>query len=133
MGTLQWQEVSRTEWEHPAPPAPNGSSAGGTDYGVTILEQATWPQDGSVYAGRTYEQCWIWQGPDAKYRDHVIISHSQYPAHPARVVKDGAVWRGVCGTHWRSGPAVGLTEDLAVKAAEAAVRYHAELAHGRSN
>lgn len=75
-----WQEVRRVEWETPRPPAPNGSTPAGTDYGVTIYEQMTWPQDGSKYAGRTYEQEWVKQGPGPEYRDHVILSHSTYPA-----------------------------------------------------
>lgn len=80
MAKLNWQEVSRVEWERPRPPAPNGSTGPGTDYGVTVKEQVTWPEDGSICAGRRYEQCWVYQGPDARYRQHVIISHSQYPA-----------------------------------------------------
>jgi len=71
--------VSRTEWERPAPPAPNGSTRGGTDYGVTVIERKVWPQDGSIYAGRSYDTCWTYLGPDASYRDHVVIGHSDYP------------------------------------------------------
>lgn len=80
MGALTWREVSRVPWQSPRPPAPNGSTGPGTDYGVTVKEQATWPQDGSTFAGRTYEQCWVWQGPSPDFRQAVIISHSQYPA-----------------------------------------------------
>jgi hypothetical protein len=78
--TLNWRETARHEWESPRPPAPNGSTGPGTDYGVTIWEQATWPQDGSTFAGWAYEQKWVRQGPGPGYRDHVIIGHSQYPA-----------------------------------------------------
>jgi hypothetical protein len=80
MSYLNWREVARTEWESPRPPAPNGSTPAGTDYGVTVREQATWPDDGTVFAGRTYEQRWVYQGPGPEYRDHVVVSHSQYPA-----------------------------------------------------
>src|SRR5215510_11865428 len=77
---LDWREVSRTEWERPAPPAPNGSSRGGTDYFVTVRRQVTWPQDGSLYAGRRYEDSTTWQGPSPDYRQHVVVAYSQYPA-----------------------------------------------------
>lgn len=78
--TGEWTEVSRVEWEAPVPPAPNGSTPAGTEYGVTVCEQMTWPDDGSIYAGRTYEQKWVRVGPSPEYRDHVVVHHSQYPA-----------------------------------------------------
>jgi len=88
--TLQYREVSRREWETPAPPAPNGSAPPSTDYFVEIREQATWPADGSTFAGWTYEQCWVRQGPGPEHRDHVIVSHSQYPA-PGVLQPDGRI------------------------------------------
>jgi len=91
MSYLDWREISRAEWERPRPPAPNGSTAGGTDYYVTVREQATWPADGSIYAGRRYEQSWTWIGPSADYRQHVVVSHATYPAEAAPAAR-------CCGT-----------------------------------
>ena len=52
--------VSRTEWERPAPPAPNGSTRGGTDYGVTVIElksagraaRLSWPRQVAIHLAR---------------------------------------------------------------------------------
>ncbi len=78
-GRLEWKEVRRTEWSVPAPPAPNGSCPAHTDYYERVWERVTWPDDGSIYAGRTYEQQWTRIGPE-KGRYHVVTEHSQYPA-----------------------------------------------------
>jgi hypothetical protein len=51
----------------------------GTDYYTRIVQRATWPQDGSIYAGITYERNTVWIGPE-KGMKHVQVSSSQYPA-----------------------------------------------------
>jgi len=76
----EYTEVSRHEYDRPRPPAPNGSTVGGTDYFVTIKSQTTWPADGSIYAGKRYERSMTWQGPSADYRQHVLVGMSDYPA-----------------------------------------------------
>lgn len=76
---LNWQEVRRVRWSEARPPAPNGSCPGGTDYYERTWERVTWPDDGSTYAGRTYEQQWTRIGPE-EGRYHVITEHSTYPA-----------------------------------------------------
>jgi hypothetical protein len=76
---LEWREVRRTQWSEPRPPAPNGSCPGGTDYFTAVWKQATWPQDGSQYAGITYEDEMTWIGPEPGFA-HAVVSHSQYPA-----------------------------------------------------
>lgn len=72
-------EINRVNWSAPRPPAPNGSTPAGIDWGVTIYTRKTWPQDGSCFAGITYETKMVYQGPSPEYRDHVLIHHSNYP------------------------------------------------------
>jgi hypothetical protein len=88
-----WQEIRRVEWEHPAPPAPNGSAPPSTDYGVTIWSRYTWPitAESGIYAGRTYERREYWQGPSADYRQHVMFSSCEYPA-PVDCTRDRSWW-----------------------------------------
>ena len=76
---MEWREVRRAEWSQPRPPAPNGSTRGGTDYWQAVYEQSTWPQDGSTFAGITYEQEWVRIGPEPGFYP-VIVRHSNYPA-----------------------------------------------------
>lgn len=76
--TITATEVRRVSWSEPRPPAPNGSTVGGIDYYTAVYERYTWPQDGSIYAGKTYETKWIWIGPSPDYM-HVVVSHSNYP------------------------------------------------------
>lgn len=78
-GQLEWKEVRRAEWSAPRPPAPNGSCPPGTDYFTAVDRQATWPQDGSKYAGITYEDHMVWIGPEPGFQ-HTVVAHSQYPA-----------------------------------------------------
>ena len=75
---LTWTEVRRVEWQRPKPPHPLAPP--GTDYGVSVFEQTTWPDDGTTCAGRVYERCTVWQGPSPQYRMAVIVSMSGYPA-----------------------------------------------------
>jgi hypothetical protein len=67
------------------------SSGGATSavvHRTTVLKRFTWPQDGSRYAGLTYEEHWSWSGPEAGYR-HVVTHHSEYPVSetPLRLAK----------------------------------------------
>lgn len=71
-------------WSQPRPPAPNGSSVGGTDWYQATYEQERWPQDGSVFAGIVYETQWVRIGPEPGFYP-VIVSHSNYPAEEVRV------------------------------------------------
>jgi hypothetical protein len=77
--TGDYTEVRRVCWSEPRPPAPNGSTVGGTDYYTAIYSRMTWAQDGGKYAGRTYEDKQIWIGPSPDYM-HVLVGHSNYPA-----------------------------------------------------
>lgn len=77
----EWTLVRESEWDRPAP-AHLGAPDGGHDYGLTRFFRRTWPQDGSQFAGITYEQRIAWQGPTPEYRTHVVIGHSDYPAWP---------------------------------------------------
>ncbi|HZP49651.1 hypothetical protein [Actinocrinis sp.] len=72
--TAEWTEVRRATWSEFST-APNGSSSG-TDYYTAIWTRRTWPQDGSSYAGHTYERKEIWIGPTPDYM-HVLVSLSE--------------------------------------------------------
>jgi hypothetical protein len=86
MTKLDWQEVKTEQWSAPRPPAPNGSVSGGTDYFEAAYERVTWPDDGSIYAGITYEQKWVRIGPEPGFYP-VVVSHSQYPAPAEEVAR----------------------------------------------
>jgi hypothetical protein len=74
---LEYVTVETVEWEQ-ARTAKYGCPAG-TDYYTRVIRRATWPQDGSIYAGITYEDNAVWIGP-VKGMRHVQASSSNYPA-----------------------------------------------------
>lgn len=70
-------EVHRAEWSERR--GPMYGTPAGTDYYTAIYTRKTWPQDGSVYAGITYETKWVWIG-NGPGRRNVVVHHSDYPA-----------------------------------------------------
>jgi hypothetical protein len=72
----EWALISEHEWDRPGVPH-LGNPVPGTDYGVTRVYRMTWPDDGTDFAGITYEKTMRWQGPSADYRDHVVTAHGE--------------------------------------------------------
>lgn len=77
MASDQWTEVHRVSWDSPR----RGlhGCPDGRDYFTAIYERMTWPEDGSKYAGITYERRTIWIG-NAPGICNVVHRSDEYPA-----------------------------------------------------
>lgn len=77
MAQLTWTEIHRESWSEHRPARFGGPA--GTDHFTTIYARATWPDNGSIYAGRTYEMRTTWIGPEQGML-HVVNRRDEYPA-----------------------------------------------------
>jgi hypothetical protein len=76
MPKLEYVEVSRSESSAPAPYHPGAPKS--TDHVTVVVLRAVWPQDGSRYAGKSYDRRETWMGP-AQGVCHVLVNSEDYP------------------------------------------------------
>lgn len=80
---MNYTTVAVETHTQPVPPAPNGSNprAGQPEYVTTVTQRGTWPEDGSIYAGRSYDRIKTYLSPEPPVGSHYgqLIGMHDFP------------------------------------------------------